>query len=235
MAYCPECGIEVTTQRADCPLCGAALQDQPVAAPTPFPTVVQRARHDPYRWVDIRRILFTTLSLLPTLGIVSVLTINLVQDGSVDWARTAVLCIVTGWALLALGLYKFRRPLTLVWSMAGVVAVFCFLLALYNGGKCWWLTLALPIILTTALLFHWVWWCTVIRRLHWALGTAAILTAVMALCLVLEWIISLSFHHSLTPTWSAVVCLVLGPPSVFLLYVRYRLSKKVDFGKLFHR
>lgn len=235
MAYCPECGIEVSTPRADCPLCGAALQEQPAETTTPFPTTVQRARHDPYRWVDIRRILFTSLSLLPTLGIVSVLTINLVQNGSVDWARYAVLSIVTGWAVLALGLYKFRRPLTLVWSVSGVLASYCLLLNFFNGALSWSLTLALPILLTSALLFHWVWWCTVIRRLHWALGTAAILTAVMTLCLVLEWIISLSFHQSLTPTWSGVVCLVLGPPSVFLLYVRYRLAKKVDFGKLFHR
>ncbi len=204
-------------------------------AATPFPVTVQRTRHEPYRWVDIRRILFTGLSLLPTLGIVSVLAVNLLQNGSVHWARYAVLSLVTGWAVLALALYQFRRPLKLVWASAGVLAVFCFLLALFNGGQCWWLTLALPILLTVAVLFHWVWRCTYVRRVHWALGSAVILAAVMALCLALEFIIALNLDQDLAPTWSGIVCLVLAPPSLFLLYVRYRLSKKVDLGKLFHR
>lgn len=235
MAYCPDCGIEVSTQRADCPLCGAKLQaDRPGNAP-PFPTTVQRARPDPYGWVEIRRILFATLSILPTLGIISVIVVNLVQNGTLNWARYAVVSLVAGWAVLAFSLYKYHKPLALMWRITGVLSVFLVLLDLFGGGFSWSLRLAVPILLGLAGLSHWVWWSTAQRRVHWALGTAIILAALMAFCLLLELLLALYFGYSLLPSWSGIVCLCLGPPAVFLLYVRYRLAKKVDFAKLFHR
>ncbi|WOO42694.1 DUF6320 domain-containing protein [Rubellicoccus peritrichatus] len=235
MAYCSECGIEVTTERENCPLCGAKLQSAAPVFDSVFPVEVRPAAVEPLSWFEIRRILFGTLSFIFALGIISVLVVNLTQNGTLNWARYAVVSLAVGWSVLGLGLYLYSRPMALLWRAAGAVTFLLILLDIFYEGVSWSVTLALPIILLVLSLASWLWWLFQVARAHWASAVASILAAIAVLCFGVNFIVDLYTEGSLLPTWSAIVALSLGPPFLFLIYIRYRLSKTVDLPKVFHR
>lgn len=235
MAYCPECGIEVTTERENCPLCDAKLQTEEPVFKTSFPSEVRPAITERLSWSEIRRILFGTLSFMLALGIISVLTINLMQNGTLTWARYAVVALAAGWAILGLGLYLYSKPIAFLWRATGAAAILLILLDLFNEGLSWSASLALPILFLAVGAATWLWWVFQVRRAHWASAVAAILAAVALFCVGVNLVVNFYIQESLLPTWSTIVCLSLGPPFLFLIYVRYRLSKTVDLPKVFHR
>lgn len=229
--YCPDCGVEIVTQRESCPLCNALLQSEQPSISEHFPSAINTVASDPVSFGEIRKILFAALSIMIGVGIISVMVVNLSTHGALTWARYAVSVLIASWALTGLALYNFHRPLRLLWQAFFVTSTLLILLNLFAGGLTWSVRYALPILLWGALINTALYKTLFEKRPHWANAIASVLIAVAAFCVGLQLILA----GLALPTWSAIVALSLAPPVAFLMYVRYRLSKTMDLKKIFHR
>jgi len=233
--YCPECGIEILTEQVRCPLCQSELQEEAPAITRRFAEKIHPVTPERLSGAEIRRILFAALSLMLSVAIIAVSLVNLAQGTGLSWARYAILGQVAVWVLFGMGLYLYRRPLALLWRCTLALGVLLMILDSYANGFGWSLQLALPVLLLLAALADA--FLRVVRRAgsHWALNLASALGALILLCIGVECIVDLYVGVPLLPGWSLIVTLSLAPPVLFLLYIRYRLSKKVDLPKIFHR
>lgn len=236
MPYCPHCAVELEPGPATCPLCGAAPQDAPPAAPGPYP--VDEAGTAPVPrigWPQIRRRIFYAATAVIVVGLASSVAVDLRQGSGFDWSPRVLISTMAGWCLLRWFLYHGNRPFFLLVRLLGLSALTVWLLDACDGQLGWSMELALPIVALVGLVFVPLFLAVFHFRISWASTAAWTLLCCGLFCLGLEAWIDHRTQPEIRLDWSIPVMLSMFPAALSMFFVRYHLMRVVNFEKLFHR
>lgn len=229
MAYCSRCGVEVEARAEVCPLCEAPIQhlDEPRDEPPRYPDVTAI----PGRQVRSLVWMVFTVTLL-SLALTFV-TLDLFLNHGISWSRYPLTGAGVLWLFITLVVIFARRPIFVIVGQAIATAGFLVLIDLFDGHLDWFVPIALPIvaIVTGASLL--VWLVSRLSRRAPALIAAAVLFACGAGAVGIDLLISahLGGAHM---SWSFIVLGAVVPPMVFLLYVHFRLRRRIDLARILH-
>ncbi|MBO4562895.1 MAG: zinc ribbon domain-containing protein [Clostridia bacterium] len=229
MSYCVNCGVELGTSERYCPLCGVEVNN-PAApfdenAEKPFPSGAEQIRHRTVRVLAAR-----VLSLLLAIPLLSVLLVDLVQDGRLTWslipaASIALLFMVAVFPCL------FKKPKVWLFMLFGTLeaALFLFVLHTILGGNWLWL-FALPITLLTGAATIGCCLITTAKRPSLPLKMIVVLLIVMVYVIVLQMLIEIYLAGRIRLDWSLYIAVACGILSIVVLIVG-RLYKKSEAFK----
>ncbi len=220
MAYCPECGVELEREAAECPLCRAAIGGG--SAPASGKVKTQNTG------MALRHLIFSAASFLLLSAFLLILMLNITRDGEITWSRYPLVSLAFAWLLISILLFFVKLPWLAVLMSSGVITAFLALLDAFGGPPAWFLPLGLPITAAscTALLLA----CVFVRFLSGALLPACLMMLAAVFCMGLELIVS-GYLGSPELAWSLVVLLGLTPTAGFLFYYHCFLRKRVDLVK----
>lgn len=230
MAYCSRCGVEVEGRATVCPLCDAPIQrlEAPAEEAPRYPQPVAPAQGRQARslvWMVFTAALGSAALLF--------LTLDTVLDRGVSWSLYPLTGAAVLWLFITLVVLFARRPVFVVAGQAVATAGFLVLIDLFNGELDWFVSLGLPIVgvVTGAVVLVWL-----VARFSAhapALTTAAVLFSAGAGSVGIDLLITgrLGDAHL---SWSIIVLATATPALAFLLYFHYRLSRRIDLGRILH-
>ena len=145
MAYCVQCGVELTTGTPACPLCHTrVLHPDALDASTPeqpehVETAIDRIDHVYGRRLSI------ALLLVPML---TVTLLDFIGGGGLTWSPyvTGALICLYCWFVVPV-FYKFSRPYMYIAVDTLALCSYLLLIALINDGISWFVGLALPVVM----------------------------------------------------------------------------------------
>ncbi|MBQ2518067.1 MAG: hypothetical protein IKS43_01320 [Clostridia bacterium] len=230
MSYCVNCGVELGPAEKRCPLCGVEVinprQKFDPDAEAPYPKDVERVRHRTVRITAAR-----VLSILLAIPAVSVLLVDLVQDGRLSWSLIPAAAIALIF-LIAVFPCLFKKPRVWLFMLFGTLeaAAFLFVLHCLLGGNWLWL-FALPL---TALTGAAVIGCCLIstsKKARLPLKMIVVLLIIMVYVIVLQMLIELYLHGAIRLDWSLYVAVACALLSVVVLIVGHLYVKNEAFKK----
>ena len=236
MPYCPDCAVELETGLGDCPLCGAAPQEERPEVRGSYPERDQAAApvvRTP--WPVVRRRIFYAASALTVVGLVSSVIVDVGQSLPLEWSPMVIVSGLAGWAVMKWLLFEWNRPLRLVPRLLALSAVLVLSLDACDGRFDWSLDPALPVVGLVALVFGPLLMAIFRFRVSWASSTAWTLLCGGLFCLGLEWWMDFRNPEDAGLSWSLPVMLAIFPAALSMFFVRYHLMRRVNFEKLFHR
>lgn len=218
MSYCVNCGVELGESERCCPLCGVEVIN-PVSpfdptAEKPYPESPEKVSHRMVRVIAAR-----VLSLLMAIPLISVLLVDLVQDGRLAWSLIPAASIVFVF-MAAVFPCLFRRPRVWMFMIFGTLeaAAFLFVLHVLLGGNWYWLY-ALPVTFLTGAAAIGIELMASSRRARVPLKIIIILIIVMVFVLVLQMLTELRFGGRIRFDWSLYVAVACALLSIVVLIV----------------
>lgn len=233
MSYCVNCGVELDDTAVRCPLCKTRVSNpgHPVdcKSPTPFPT--RDIAPEP---VSQKELALLVTAMLASVAVCCVL-LNVFFHAERLWSLYAVGASVMLWVFFVPPL--LIRPLP-AWCKLSLdvlaIGVYVYLISIDLNGQAWFWKLAMPIIVTSAVLFGALGWLLRGRR-------RSILTSfVLSLCLigVLSMCVELFADRYLfaawQPSWSLVVMTVCVALCIPLIIVRRIPALREEARRRFH-
>ena len=127
-----------------------------------------------------------------------------------------------------------RRPVFVIVGQAAATVGFLFFIDAFDGSVDWFVPLALPVVgvVTAATLLVWL----VARRSRGhpaSVIAATVLLASGGASVALDLLVS-AYQGTTGVSWSLVVLAAVVPPMLFLLYLHFRLGKRVDLKRFLH-
>lgn len=236
MAYCPKCGIQVEKGNQPCPLCDFPIpkvNDTQADIPSKFPKA-----ENPYP-VQLRRILnriFIFISLLIFVAISLMFYVNYELDESFTWSRYSNLSVLAGWGFLYFSFGYVHSYYKIIIGTALISVVLLFGLDIFDGSLDWFIPLAFPIVVGTAVIG--LCYCTLIRflsvRRFNVIGFFFI--AVVILSMWINFFVSSHEGEVNLLKWSIGTGLQILPITLVMLYVKYGLSERIkqQVARKFH-
>lgn len=233
MSYCVNCGVELDSTAAFCPLCHTPVlnPNQPVdpASPSPFPE--DKGEVPP---VDKRDV-----ALLITVMLISVAVccgvLNLFLRRERPWSLYVIGAAVMLWIwvvppLLARGMHLLLRLLL----DAVAVAIYVFFISLTLNGWAWFMGLALPIILWGSAILLLLGLVLKVNR-HSLLTSAAVLIGCVGIfSLGVEFFIDRWLTHMWDPSWSIIVLTICAGLVIPLIIIRRVPPLREEVRRRFH-
>lgn len=230
MAYCSRCGVEVEDRATVCPLCDAPIQrlEPPADEAARYPRPVEPAQSRQTRWL----VWMVSTAALGSVALLF-LTLDTVLDRGVSWSLYPLTGAGVLWLFLTLVVIFARRPIFVVAGQAVATAGFLVLIDLFNGELEWFVSLGLPIVGVVTGVVVLVWLVTRFSGHAAALSTATALFGAGVGSVGIDLLITgrLGSAHL---SWSIIVLATVTPVTAFLLYFHYRLSRKIDLGRILH-
>lgn len=243
MNLCQHCGVEAEVEARYCPLCrrpltrGASEElPQPLspAAPAipsfPSPTPAPIAAHR-----RLRRWLLEVFSLLTVTAAIVVVAADFASGMSITWAHYPLSSLAFLWLLTLLLIAGGGRFWVILPGAVAVVGLFLYVLDRIIPGRAWFLPLALPVTLLTAVILALT--VATVRMLKLSpfaiIATALLAGSVFAggLELLVNWFRAGRWFVS----WSAVVFACALPMVLILCYLRRRFQERqAEFRKMLH-
>ena len=230
MSYCVNCGVELGASEKRCPLCGVEVMN-PLApsvgeAEAPFPKDIERVRHRILRVTAAR-----VFSLLMAIPLISILLVDLIQDGALTWSLIPASSIVFAFMAFVFPCL-FRDPPVWLFLLFGVTetCAFLFVLKMILGGDWLWL-FALPITLLAGAAVIGVYLMLRSKRAPASLKAVIILLIVSVFVIVLQMLIELHLRGRIRIDWSlyaAIPCVML---SIVALIIGRLVRKSESFRK----
>ncbi|PAV28199.1 hypothetical protein CIL05_17690 [Virgibacillus profundi] len=236
MAYCPKCGIRVEKDNQPCPLCSFHIPkvNETVAAETKkFPKAA-----NPYP-AHLRRVLnriFVFVSLLVFVAVSLMFYINYEINEAFTWSRYSNLSVLAGWGILYFSFGYVQSYYKVIIGIALISLILLFGLDTFHEGLDWYVPLAFPIVVGTAVIGICYW--SVIRALS-VRGFNVIGFFFIAVVILSMWInFFISSHQDETDllSWLIVTGLQLLPVSLVMVYVKYGLPERIKqkIARKFH-
>ena len=233
MSYCVNCGVELGEGTKVCPLCQTPVINPRELEPKPvkpyFPT-----RQEPVTLGPKKGLAVLLSSMLASVAVCcGILNLFLAQEQA--WWLYVAGASVMLWIFFVLPLLWRKIPV-LVRALGNICAVafYVLLIALACDGLHWYLTLALPILGSTAVLGMVV--CLLLKHRRHSLLTSlvVVLLALGLQCMAIEGFTDLFLFHTWQPGWSLVVHTVCLGLSVPLIVVRAVPSLREQARRVFH-
>lgn len=229
MPYCPKCGVEVETNH--CPLCNYKINRDIHTKPFSHTVDIEKKKIE-ISTKDKKRI-FNASGLFFAILISSItLTTDLLLDKKADWSIYPILVVSTMALMTTASLY-------IKGIFKGVVIILLLLLMLFAldyqiPAKNFFLEISLPITSITAVISFII---IIIIKNSKKVGVnipGYILIGISILNISIDLLIQ-NFRYGIPMiTWSVITSVSIIPIAIFLLYIHYVLSKKVDLTKVFH-
>ncbi|MBP1968520.1 hypothetical protein J2Z83_000612 [Virgibacillus natechei] len=236
MAYCPKCGVAVEKDNHPCPLCGFHIpkvneSKEPVErkfpkADNPYPAHMRRVLNRIFVFVSL--LIFVAVSLM--------FYVNYEISGAFTWSRYSNLSVLAGWGILYFSFGYVQNFYKVIIGIALISLVLLFGLDIFGGQLDWFIPLAFPIVVGTAVIG--LCYYSLIRSLS-VKGFNVIGFFFVAVVILSMWInFFISSHQGETDLlrWLIVTGLQLLPVSLVMLYVKYGLPERVKqkIARKFH-
>jgi len=163
------------------------------------------------------------------------LAINLSLNGSLSWSLYVTGALILVWTA-AVPAYLYRRP-TLTRLFLPVLAaliLYLFLIARMQKDPSWFFTLALPIVLLSAVLFYLNAWLIIHRKVRGFAIPAMILISTGLLTVGCDITIGLHLGDTWVPDWSFYVLIPCLALAMLSLAVARRQSIREEIKKRLH-
>lgn len=229
--YCVNCGVKLADTEEKCPLCNTA-PGEPLTRREPARALYPKNR---YPEVTVKPSAVNSTSLvLFLIPLLVTFFVDLQTGQKLDWFWYVAGALVLAYVVLALPIW-FRKPNPVIFVPCDFAAsaLYLLLINLLTGGK-WFLSLALPVTVSTGLIVTTV--VVLLRYLRkgrlYIFGSAII--AMGTVMLLVEWLLSVTFHIAFVG-WSVyplIVFVLLGGLLIFLAInssARERMERKFFF------
>lgn len=229
MPYCPKCGVEV--ESSICPLCSHIIKQD--IHRIPFSHTVHIEKKNFYLSTKEKISIFHASTVFLALLISSVcITVDIFSDSTLSWSvypiiASGTIALITTASLYITGILKVITILILCLLMM-------FLIDIVIPVKNFFLMISLPISFISSILSLIIY---ILIKKSKKRGTnipGYILIGVALLTLSVDLIIQNFITGSPNLTWSLLTSVSLLPIALFLLYIHYVLSKRIDLSKVFH-
>ena len=230
MSYCVNCGVELGASEKRCPLCGVEVVNPAAAfddsAETPFPKEIERVRHRVLRITAAK-----VLSLLLAIPVISILLVDLIEDGRLGWSLIPAASI-TFVFMAAVFPCLFKKPRVWMFMLFGTIetALFLFVLYILLGGHWYWL-FALPLTFITGAAAVGIELMVSSKRASLPLKLIIILLIMMVYVVALQILIELFLHKTIRLNWSLYAAVACGLLSIVVLIVGHLYRKNEAFRK----
>lgn len=234
MSYCVNCGVELAAGEKSCPLCGVEavnpLKPYDPTAERPYPS-----KHETVMHRAIRIVAAWVLLVLSGIPVITMLLVDLVADGRLDWSLLPVASIVLGYMVFVFPCL-FKRPKVWLFMLFGTVetAVYLFVLHVLIGGN-WYYLFALPVTFITGAAAIGVYLMVSAKKPSYTLKITIVLVILAVFTLLLQLLIELCFFRRIRFDWSIYTAIALSMLSIAVviagnLYRRNeRFRKKMFF------
>ena len=230
MSYCVNCGVELGAAERVCPLCGVEVLNPKErfdpAAEKPFPQDVEKVRHR-----IIRVTAAQVFSLLLAIPLISILLVDLIQDGALSWSLIPTAAMV--YAFLAFVFpCLFKRPCVWLFMLFGIVetALLLFVIKMILGGDWLWL-FALPITVLTGAALIGCYLIIASKRIPLSLKCVFVLIILAVFIIVMQMLIEIHLHQRIRIDWSLYAAIPCGMLSIVALIIGRLVRKNEAFRK----
>lgn len=229
MAYCPSCGVEVTTNK--CPLCSykikQSLKEKSIKeAVTPKKNRIKLTKKEKMVIYDVSTWFFAIL--VSSICITS----DLLFDSKISWSIIPLLPI-TAFAVITTISINVKGFLKVI-SIFLVVILLLFALDFIIPGSNSSIGISVPTVVVSSLLALIVVILFKRSKRRGANIAGYIILAITLILICIEITIDFSLGLEIKLSWSLITTVTLIPISLFLLYIHYSLSKRIDLNKIFH-
>ncbi|GAB3061480.1 DUF6320 domain-containing protein [Virgibacillus ainsalahensis] len=236
MAYCPKCGVAVKKDNRPCPLCSFPIPKVNEAKEADMRKFPKAANPYPAHMRRVLNRIFVFVSLLVFVAISIMFYVNYELDEAFTWSRYSNLSVLAGWSILYFSFGYVQNYYKIIIGIAMITLVLLFGLDIFHEGLDWFVPLAFPIVVGTAVIGVCYW--SVIRALS-VRGFNVIGFFFIAVALLLMWINFFINNHNNEPdllSWSIITALQLLPLALILLYVKYGLPERMKqkIARKFH-
>lgn len=229
MPYCPKCGVEVESKK--CPLCSYEIKRN--IHTKPFSHDIINNKKKLHLTTKDKYNIFNVSTLFLCLIVAGVnLTIDFLINSSITWSIFPVIAVTTA-ALITTAAIQVRGVLKV-----GLILIFVLLMLLaidlFIEEVRFFLGISLPIMCVISLLSFGVVLVSRKSRKRGANIAGYIILATSLFTVSVDIIIQNFINHRIKVSWSLITSVSLIPIALFLLYIHFSLSKKVDLNKVFH-
>lgn len=236
MAYCPKCGVKVEWGDRPCPLCSfhiPKVSDENDVIERKFPAA-KKLESNHFRRVLNR--IFIFISLLVLVSISLMFYVNYELDEAFTWSKISGLSVLAGWGLLYLTFGYVKKYYNIILLAALIALVLCFGIDIMNNGLEWFLPLAFPIIVGTAVVG--ISYVSLIRT-QFVNGFNIVGFFFIAMVVLLMWINFFIGNHNGEINlfkWLIITGLQLLPIALIMVYIKYGLPERMKnkIARKFH-
>lgn len=205
MPYCVNCGVKLSPQIKNCPLCGVEVLHPGQPVPPVFPASqplreqIPQDTFDKHLWINLISVILVAPAAITVV-------IDWIFGGEISWSRYVAASLIVVW-VWCVSPFLFSRNIVPLWITLDAAALLGFLYYVerISSLKSWFLGLALPITIgLTSLLLALIFLIrrNILRQLHKA---AALFFAVGTFSLFLEFFIDRYVDNQYHPGWSLLI------------------------------
>jgi len=235
MPYCPRCGVEVESNKINCPLCNTPIQPLDEEKPdfeSKYPDDVPKEEEkQPRTKKKKRNLIFEIMSIVLAIPLIISITTDLIVDARVTWSLYPVSALLLVWFMAATPLL-FPKKIAVIAAGEFIPLVVFFLVIdlIDNGMLNWYVRVALPIIAAVGVASFIIAFGT-IKSKHRGLNIPAfILFGVSIICLIVDVCIT-SYISTPGLSWSLFVLVPAVLVGAFLIYLHFRVTKNKDLKR----
>lgn len=234
MAYCVHCGVRLDPSEKYCPLCGVPVLD-PLQ---PYQADAKKSyadRHDPVIVRKNRRLTAGMISIILIFPALLCLAIDFSVSRQIDWSLYPTGALVVLWTGLVPP-FLWVRPsflrIFLPFALTGLAYVYLISYLQLNGD--WFLPLALPVYLLTAILTGVITIVFQRRKLSLFYLPAFIMISAGLLSLAIDLLIRSYLEQALRPGWSLFVMLPCIAVALVLVLLARRHALREAVARRLH-
>lgn len=233
MSYCVNCGVELDSTAAFCPLCHVPVSNprQPVdqLSPKPFPT--ERREVPPASKTELAILITAMLaSVAVCCGV-----LNLFLRAEHTWSLYVIGAAVMLWIWLVPPL--FLRTMHLYARLLSdvlAIAIYVFLISVDLDGADWYWHLALPVILLLGAVFLFLGFMMRDHRRSILSSITLIIGSIGVFLFGVELFVDRYFQGVWQPSWSLVVLTICAALVIPLVVVRHVPALREETRRRFH-
>ncbi|NLC72314.1 MAG: zinc ribbon domain-containing protein [Ruminococcaceae bacterium] len=232
MSYCVNCGVELGASLKECPLCNTEVinpKSPDIDASPYFPT-----RNEEIKPVSKLELAMIITAMLVSISLLSGL-INIFIGRGVFWSLYVLGASAMLWVWFVLPLLvKVIPPWTKLAVNVSAVALYVLIIAFATNGIDWFLSLALPILLSAVVIILIASFivrdgrCSILQRL------LVILTSIAVFAVIAEYFADLYFIEMWAPAWSVLIFAICMGMAIPIIIVLSRPSLREEVRKRFH-
>ena len=233
MSYCVHCGVELGADENRCPLCGTPVMDPSDPGDDHYAKAFFPTRPAQVAPVSKRGMALLLTSMLVSVSLCCGL-LNLVLKPELGWSLYVMGAAMMLWVWTVFPLLLPMLPLWVkLTADVGAIGLYVWIIALTVEGEAWFMGLAVPILLFTAL--HVTILCIIFRKHRSMLSTVTIILAFIGLsCGAVELCGDWYFHHAVSLGWSLIVLACCFGVCIPLIVVRRVPSLREEARRRFH-
>lgn len=236
MPYCYKCGVKLDEDAKICPLCGTKIPENTEVDSKDEKKGKNEPLYPIYDEYSKKQKISTILEIISVsffIAIASIVVINLVLEGKINWSKIPSVSIFFIWLLVCSILLFYDRFIYL--TIFIFIFVFGYLVSLDSLDKklTWSIGYGLPILLSISILSFFTYLIISKLKQKGLNIFAYFLLAGCLLCFLIDTIINFNRFSIIKISWSKFVSFAVIPMSLFLLYLHHRFSTKLPGKRIF--